>query len=136
MIGLAVGALGTSILMQFAPAPMQLVFIVLIAVMVIEAIVAGFLPDLASKRPGIRAAIRPTVSVHKHAWRALLLIAPLVGDGWALGGIYFSLGTTLALKVPGRQAPLIEGRVVFTLAIVADLRSDELCVGNKIVLSG
>src|SRR3546814_8535102 len=98
MIGLAVGALGTSILMQFAPAPMQLVFIVLIAVMVIEAIVAGFLPDLASKRPGIRAAIRPTVSVPNHAWGALLLIAPLDVAGWDLGGSYFSLGPTLDMQ--------------------------------------
>src|SRR3546814_21097529 len=75
--------------------------------MVIEAIVAGFLPDLASKRPGIRAAIRPTVSVPKHAWRALLLIAPLDVAGWALGGFYFSLGPTLAMQVTGRQAPII-----------------------------
>src|SRR3546814_1559270 len=89
--------------------------------MVIEAIVAGFLPDLASKRPGIRAAIRPTVSVPKHAWRALLLIAPLDVAGWALGGFYFSLGPTLAMQVTGRQAPIIGGLMVFTLTIVAAL---------------
>jgi len=119
MIGLAVGALGTSILVQFAPAPMRLVFIVLIVVMAVQAVAAGFLPDLAGKRPGVWAALRPTVSVPRHAWRVLLLIAPLDVAAWALGGFYFSLGPTLAVQVTGQHAPVIGGLMVFTLTIVA-----------------
>ncbi len=121
MAGLALGALGTSVLVQFAPAPMRLVFVLLIAIMVIEAIVACFLPDLAGKRPGVRAAMRPTVSVPRHAWRVLILIAPLDVASWALGGFYFSLGPTLAAQVTGQHAPVIGGLMVFTLTMVAAL---------------
>ncbi|MDN5874698.1 MAG: hypothetical protein L0H29_10005, partial [Sinobacteraceae bacterium] len=113
------GALGTSILVQFAPAPMRLVFIVLIAIMIIEAIAAGFLLDSAGKRRGLWAAMHPKISVPRHAWRVLWLIAPLDVAGWALGGFYFSLGPTLAMQVTGQHAPVVGGLMVFTLTITA-----------------
>lgn len=119
MIGLALGALGTSILVQFAPAPMHLVFVLLIAVMSGLAIAAGLLPELSDRRSGVWQALRPTVSVPRDAWRVLLLIAPLDVATWALGGFYFSLGPTLAALVTGQHAPVIGGLLVFTLAIVA-----------------
>lgn len=121
MVGLAVGALGTSILVQYAPVPMRLTFFLLTAVMVLEAIAACFLPDLGGKRAGAWAAMRPTISVPRHAWRVLLLIAPLDVAGWALGGFYFSLGPTLAVQVTGEHAPVIGGLMVFTLTMVAAL---------------
>ncbi|MFT0545267.1 MFS transporter [Allopusillimonas ginsengisoli] len=119
MVGLALGALGTSILVQFAPAPMRLVFILLIVAMSGLAIAALLLPELSSRRNGIWQALRPTVSVPRDAWRVLLLIAPLDVAAWALGGFYFSLGPTLAAHVTGQHAPVVGGLLVFTLTITA-----------------
>jgi len=119
MVGLAFGALGASILMQFAPAPLHLVYVVLIVLMVLQTIVACFLPDMAERRPGVWAAMRPTVTVPGQAWRVLLLIAPLDVAGWALGGFYFSLGPTLAVQVTGNHVPVIGGLMIFTLTIIA-----------------
>jgi len=119
MIGLAFGALGASVLMQFAPAPLHLVYVFLIVLMVLQTVVACFLPDMAERRPGVWAAMRPTVTVPGQAWRVLLLIAPLDVAGWALGGFYFSLGPTLAVQVTGNHAPVIGGLMIFTLTIVA-----------------
>jgi hypothetical protein len=119
MIGLAFGALGASILMQFAPAPLHLVYVVLIVLMVLQTIAACFLPDMSERRLGVWAAMRPTVTVPAQAWRVLLLTAPLAVAGWALGGFYFSLGPTLAVQVTGSHAPVIGGLMIFTLTMVA-----------------
>lgn len=119
MIGLAFGALGTSILVQFAPAPMQLTFLVLTAALLILALLACFLPETATKRPGALAAMRPTITVPAHAWRALWLIAPIDIAVWALGGFYLSLGPTLIGHITGMHAPVVGGVMVFALTISA-----------------
>lgn len=121
MIGLALGALGTSILVQFAPAPMQLTFFVLTVAMLIQAGAACFLPETANKRPGILAAMLPVITVPSHAWRILFLIAPIDIAVWALGGFYLSLGPTLTGFVTRMHAPIIGGVMVFALTISAAL---------------
>jgi MFS family permease len=119
MVGLAVGALGTSVLVQFAPAPLQLSFVVLAAAFVLLAAVACFLPETAVRRPGLLAAMLPTVSVPQHAWKALLLVAPIDVAAWALGGFYFSLGPTLTAKVTGMHSPVVGGGMIFVLTVSA-----------------
>lgn len=119
MIGLALGALGTSILVQFAPAPMQLTFFVLAVVLVIQAIAACFLPETAGKRPGVLAAMLPTITVPRHAWRVLWMIAPIDIAAWALGGFYFSLGPTLIGHVTGIHAPVVGGMLICALTVSA-----------------
>lgn len=119
MIGLAVGAFGASILVQFAPAPMQLVYVVLLVVLVLQALAACFMPETAVRRPGVLAAMLPTVAVPRHAWRVLLLIAPMDVAGWALGGFYFSLGPTLIAQVTGVHDPVVGGVMVAILTLTA-----------------
>lgn len=119
MIGLALGALGTSVLVQFAPAPMQLTFLVLIVALLIQAITACFLPETANRRAGILAAMLPIVIVPARAWRILFLVAPIDIAAWALGGFYLSLGPTLTRHITGIQAPVVGGVMVFALTISA-----------------
>jgi MFS family permease len=119
MIGLALGAMGTSILVQFAPAPTQLTFVVLAVVLVIQAIAACFLPETAGKRPGVLAAMLPTITVPRHAWRVLLMTTPIDIAAWALGGFYFSLGPTLIGHVTGIHAPVVGGMMICALTISA-----------------
>lgn len=119
MVGLALGALGASILVQFAPAPMRLTFIVLAATLVILALLACFLPETAGRRPGLLAAMRPTVTVPAPAWRVLWLIAPVDVAAWALGGFYLSLGPTLTRQISSMDAPVVGGVIVFALTASA-----------------
>lgn len=115
MAGLALGALGASVLVQFAPAPMQLTFVVLAVILFAQALAACFLPETAHKRPGILAAMRPVVTVPAQAWRTLCLVAPIDIAAWALGGFYLSLGPTLTQHITGINAPIIGGIMVFAL---------------------
>jgi MFS family permease len=115
LFGLAVGALGTSLLMQFAPAPLHLVFILLLGAFALFAVLARYLPETVSHKPGAWAALRPSLLVPMQARAALLRVAPVDISLWALGGFYLSLGPTLARTVTGHNAPLIGGLLVFAL---------------------
>ncbi len=119
MVGLAFGALGASVLIQYAPAPLQLTFIVLAAILIVLALIACFLPETAGRRPGLLAAMRPTITVPIHAWRVLWLVAPIDIAAWALGGFYLSLGPTLTRQISGMDAPVVGGVMVFALTASA-----------------
>ncbi|HUH39853.1 MAG TPA: MFS transporter [Castellaniella sp.] len=119
MLGLALGALGASLLVQFAPAPMQLTYAVLIVILTALALVACFLPETAGRRPGLLAAMRPIITVPAGAWRVLWLIAPIDIAAWALGGFYLSLGPTLTRQISGMDAPVMGGVMVFALTVSA-----------------
>src|SRR5258707_3836502 len=61
--GLSAGTLGAGILVTFAPAPEQLVFIVLLALSVVEATVLWFMPETSALKPGALASLLPRVRV-------------------------------------------------------------------------
>ena len=115
LFGLAVGALGTSLLMQYAPAPLHLVFALLLGAFALCAVLSRYLPETVSRKPGAWASLRPTLVVPVQARRVLLLVAPVDVSLWALGGFYLSLGPTLARTVTGHDSPLVGGLLVFCL---------------------
>ena len=50
--GLAVGAIGCGALVQFAPAPTHLVFLLLLAGMIVSAVVVALMPETTARRAG------------------------------------------------------------------------------------
>lgn len=115
LFGLAVGALGTSLLMQYAPAPLHLVYALLLGAFALCAVLTRYLPETVSRKPGAWASLRPRLVVPVQARRALLLVAPVDISLWALGGFYLSLGPTLARTVTGHDSPWVGGLLVFCL---------------------
>src|SRR5712671_5534082 len=67
--GLSAGTLGAGALVTFAPAPEQLVFVVLLVLSVVEAAILWFMPETARTRPGALASLRPRVHVPRVARR-------------------------------------------------------------------
>ncbi|KQU67096.1 MULTISPECIES: MFS transporter [unclassified Rhizobacter] len=117
MFGMAVGALGASALVQFAPAPTRLVFDVLLAILALQTLAAAFLPDTVTRRPGVWQSLRPRIAIPPAARATLWRILPLNTASWALGGFYLSLGPTLAKLVTGTPAPLTGGALIATLVL-------------------
>jgi MFS family permease len=115
LLGMGVGALGSSMLVEHAPAPMRLVYIVLIALFVLQAVWVLVLPETVSRLPGTLASLVPRVRVPSVARGALLRIAPVNVAVWALGGFYLSLGPSLARAVTGTNDATTGGWVVFAL---------------------
>ncbi|MEU4409664.1 MFS transporter [Streptosporangium sp. NPDC023963] len=116
-LGLAAGGLGSSLLVQYLPAPTRTVFVVLIVAFVLQGAAILLLSESAGRRAGALASLRPHVSVPAGARRVLLLVTPITVAGWALGGFYLSLGPSLAREVTGSGSIVVGGLLVFALTI-------------------
>ncbi len=113
--GLAVGALGCGALVQFAPAPTHLVFILLIAGMLVSAVFVALMPETATRRPGGVASLKPKVGIPQRLRPDVLALVPLLVASWALGGLYLSLGPSVAASLFGLTNHLVGGLVVTLL---------------------
>ncbi len=114
--GLAMGALGCGALVQFAPAPTQLVFAVLLVGTVLASLVVALIPETSARRPGALASLRPRLSVPSHIRPDVYALVPIIVASWALGGLYLSLGPSVAAGLFGLSNHLIGGMVVTLLA--------------------
>lgn len=110
--GLAMGALGAGILVQFAPAPTRLVYVLLLAAFVVTGAAALFLPEPVRRRPGALRSLRPQLGVPRAGRRMFLIVLPSLVVPWALGGLYLSLGRSVVVDILGVSAPLVGGLVV------------------------
>jgi MFS family permease len=113
--GLAVGALGCGALVQFAPSPTHLVYALLLAGMVLAALVVLFMPETSARRAGGLGSLVPRLGVPARLRADMLAIVPIIVASWALGGLYLSLGPSVAAGVFGLSNHLIGGLVVTLL---------------------
>lgn len=112
-LGLAAGALVTSALVQYGPAPTRLVFWLLVGCFVAGAAGVMAMPEPGSRRPGALAALRPRAGVPREARRSFLVALPCLVSLWALGGFYMSLGPSLAARLLHSQNLLWGGLAIF-----------------------
>lgn len=115
--GMAAGALGSSTLITFAPAPMQLVYIVMLVLFLVLAVAVWQMPETASPQAGAWKSLKPHIAVPVQARRPLLLISPVNIAAWALGGFYLSLMPSLFRLATGLTSPLLGGGVVAALTL-------------------
>jgi hypothetical protein len=113
--GLSVGTLGAGALVTYAPAPEQLVFVVLLVLTVVEAAILWFMPETATTKPGALASLRPRVHVPRVARAAFAAVTPVNIASWSFGGFYFSLMPSVVRAATGRTLPIVGGLVVATL---------------------
>ncbi|HKS98576.1 MAG TPA: MFS transporter [Rugosimonospora sp.] len=142
-VGLAAGALGTGLLVQYAPAPTTLVYAVLAVGFVVMAAAIGVLPETAPRRPGAVASLRPRVAVPRVVRGHFLAAVPSLVATWALGGLYLSLGPSLAASVLHLRSHVIGGLIVAVLTgfgaaasvAVRDRHPRRVAVGGSLVLA-
>jgi MFS family permease len=114
-LGLALGGLVTSALVQYAPAPTRLIWWALLAVFAAGIVAAAAMAEPGSRRPGVLASLRPRVAVPRQARKTFAAAVPCIVAGWALGGLYLSLGPSLAAQATGSPNLLWGGLVIFLL---------------------
>ncbi len=113
--GLAVGAVGCGALVEYAPAPTHLVYALLLAGMVVAALVVWRMPETSARRPGARGSLRPRLGLPVRLRPDFLTILPTLVASWALGGLYLSLGPSVAAVLFGLRDHLVGGLVVTLL---------------------
>jgi MFS family permease len=114
-LGISIGAVGASLLVQLVASPTGWVFGVLTVVFVVAALGVVVLPESSPRLPGARASLRPRVHVpHEHR-PAFLVAMPLLVACWALGGLYASLGPSLVADVYGIDNHLVGGLLILAL---------------------
>ena len=117
LLGMAIGALGCGLLVEFAPAPLQLVYRLFLALFLLQGLALLRLPDSGPRRPGLLAALRPQLAVPPQARAMLWRVLPLELAVWAVGGFYLSLMPALVKAATGTTSILIGGGVVAGLTL-------------------
>lgn len=115
LIGMGVGAAGSSSLVTFAPAPMRLVFALLLAIVLAQLLLLFTAPETAARRPGALASLRPQLFLPKQAVRAFLIVSPANIACWALGSFFLSLLPSLLRTASGSTSPIVGGLAVLAL---------------------
>ena len=115
MLGLAAGGLGTSVLVQYGPAPTHLVWWLLLGADLAAAAAVLAMPETTPGQPGVLAALRPRVAVPRQARGAFAMALPCLIAVWMISGFYLSLGPSLAAQVLRSPDLLWGGLVIFLL---------------------
>jgi MFS family permease len=113
--GLALGALGCGALVQYAPAPTHLVFALLLAGAGIAGVAVSRMPETSTRRPGAIASLVPVLGIPARLRPDVYALVPIIVASWALGGLYLSLGPSVAVGLFGLSNHLIGGFVVTLL---------------------
>jgi hypothetical protein len=114
--GLALGALGSGGLVQFAPAPTHLVFAVLLAGTAVAGVLVALMPETSARRAGAVASLVPILGIPARLRPDVFALVPILVASWSLGGLYLSLGPSVAAGLFGLSNHLIGGLVVTLLA--------------------
>ncbi|MGA3679003.1 MFS transporter [Pseudomonas graminis] len=117
MFGMALGALGTSALVEYAPLPMGLAYGLLLAAFVGQAAYLLRVAETVTPQPGVLKTLRPRLAVPAQARGTLLLVLPADIAAWALGGFFLSLAPSLLAAATGSTSVLNGGFAVAALTI-------------------
>jgi MFS family permease len=121
--GLAGGALGSGLLVQYAPNPLHLVFWLLTGIYALAFAAMPLLPDVVRRTPGWLPSMRPQVGVPRDARSRFATLAPSLIAIWALAGLYLSLGPALAISLLRTDSRVAGGLVIVALAGAGALAS-------------
>ena len=113
--GQALGAIGASVLAQYAPAPTHLVWWLLLGAFIIGVLAVLAMPEPGMVRPGVVSSLRPHVSVPRAARGAFAAAVPALVGLWALAGFFLSLGPSLAEQLLHSNNLVWGGTLIFLL---------------------
>jgi MFS family permease len=113
--GLALGSFVCGALVQYGPDPTHLVWALLLGAMVLAFIVVLALPESSARRPGIARSFVPRLGIPSRLRGDVYALFPIIVAGWALGGLYLSLGPSAAASVFGIADHFVGGLVATLL---------------------
>jgi predicted MFS family arabinose efflux permease len=126
MGGLAAGALGAGVLVQYGPDPTRLIFWMLLGAFVVATILASALPETVRRGGPWVHSLRPRLAVPANLRPAFVGTIPCLVATWALGGLILSLGPSLTAGVLGDPSHVAGGLPIFIMAGISAVASVRL----------
>jgi MFS family permease len=120
-LGTATGGLIAGVFIQYLPAPTHLVYLVLGAVFILQAIGVYFMNETVARRAGALASLKPQIRVPAHLRKAFVLALPALVATWAIAGFYAALAPSIVRTVFGFASSLPAGLVLVAMAGSAGL---------------
>jgi MFS family permease len=111
MLGLAVGAVTSGALVEFAPWPRDLIFLVEIVVLLLSIALIAVSRETVPRTAGAWTSLRPQISAPAHARRLLPVAAAVLLATWAMGSFYQAFVPALVEGDLHTQSSLILGLV-------------------------
>jgi len=136
--GLAIGALAAGVLVEYGFWSTSLVYLLVLAGLAAAALVAWRMPETGSLRHGALASLRPRLGVPPRLRADILALVPILIASWGLGGLYLSLGPSVAAQIFDLPNHVVGGLVVTLLCgtgavVIYRLRAWDL--GRALMLS-
>ncbi|HET7379777.1 MAG TPA: hypothetical protein VFJ24_07040, partial [Gaiellales bacterium] len=113
--GQALGAIGASVLAQYAFAPTHLIWWLILAAFVTGIVTVLLMPEPGTVGPGMASSLRLKVSVPPAARGAFVAALPALVGTWALAGFYLSLGPSLTAQLLHSENLVWGGILIFLL---------------------
>jgi MFS family permease len=144
-LALAVGVLASGTLVQWAPAPEALVYVVFGSLLVLLALMLPFLPDGVEHRPGALRSLRPAISVPAASRRQFRIGAGSIAASWAIAGLFLSLMPSALVEIfdisshfaAGALLAAMTGTGAFTALILREVDARRaLVVGSAALILG
>ena len=129
--GLAIGALAAGALVEYGPWSTSLIYLLILVGLAAAALVAWRMPETGSPRPGALGSLRPQLGVPPRLRPELFALVPILIASWGLGGLYLSLGPSVAAEIFDLRNHVVGGLVVTLLCgtgavVIYRLRAWEL----------
>ncbi len=126
MTGLAAGALGTGLLVQFGPDPTSLVYWLLFGAFAVAIPFVLAIPETVPRESNWAASLQPRIAVPEPLRVAFVATIPCIAATWALGGLVLSLGPSLTAGVLGDSSHVVGGLPIFIMAGISAIASVRL----------
>jgi MFS family permease len=123
MVGLALGALVTGVLVEHGPNPTSLVFWLLFGSFVLVLLLTLVMPETVAPDGRWRQSLRPRVGVPPSMHRSFARALPSLVATWALGGLVLSLGPSLTAGVLEEPSHVAAGLPIFVMAGISAVAS-------------
>jgi MFS family permease len=118
-LGTGSGALLSALLVRYLPAPTHLVYLVLIAVIAVQAVGVALLRETVTTSRVPVSALVPEVRLPRSVRGPVLAAAPVLFAVWALAGLYGALGPALVRTLTGSSSIVLGGLSLTVLTATA-----------------
>ncbi|MEJ1958518.1 MAG: MFS transporter [Nitrosomonadales bacterium] len=115
-LGTGLGGLLSGLFVYYLPAPTVLIYAVLAAVFLLQALGLIFMVETVSRKAGAIASLKPQLSVPAATREPLIFALPILVAVWSLAGFYGSLVPALLHKIFGFDPSIASGLAALALA--------------------